>query len=65
MENLDGHSTFMPDVVSKVDSRHPADAQFALDAIPAGQGGRETIRARIHSEKMRANRPCRERSVAL
>ena len=39
MEHLDRHVAVVLEVVGEIHRRHSARAEFALDAVAAGQGG--------------------------
>ncbi len=41
MQHLDGDLPVVPEVLRKVDRRHAALSEFALDGIAIGQGGDE------------------------
>ena len=42
-ENLERHRSVVPEVVGKVHSGHAPTAEFALDAVAAGQSRLKTI----------------------
>ena len=43
VQNLDGDGAVVPQILSEIDGRHPADADLAVDVISAGQGGVEIL----------------------
>ena len=53
-ENLERDVAVVPEIAGKVDGRHPAGAEFALDAVAIGQGGRECLGSGGHFRKYAA-----------
>ena len=48
-QHLDGHAAIVAQVLGEIHGRHPAGAEFALDAIAVGKGRCETGQVRQHA----------------